>query len=62
MIVRVRRQLDIHHQHKAPLQKNQQLAGQLAKALQSGAGGFANRHEQIKSLIYRGEFDRSDLH
>jgi len=57
VIARVRRQLDVYHQHKALLEKHQHLAGQLKKALQSGAGDSANRHAQIKSLINQGESD-----
>ena len=61
VVARVRRQLDVHHQHKALLEKNQQLAGQLKKALQSSAGDSANRYEQIKSLISEGESDRVEF-
>ena len=61
VIARVRRQLDVHHQHKALLQKNQQLADQLEKALQSSPGDSANRYAQIKSLINKGESDRVEF-
>ena len=61
VIARVRRQLDVHHQHKALLQKNQQLADQLEKALQFSPGDSANRYAQIKSLINKGESDRVEF-
>lgn len=61
VIARVRRQLDVHHQHKDLLEKNQQLAGQLEKALQSSPTGSANRHAQIKSLINQGESDHVEF-
>ena len=61
VIARVRRQLDVHHQHKDLLEKNQQLAGQLEKALQSSPAGSANRCAQIKSLIHQGETDRVEF-
>jgi CheY-like chemotaxis protein len=61
VIARVRRQLDVHHQHKALLQKNQQLADQLEKALPFNPGDSANRYAQIKSLINKGESDRVEF-
>jgi len=61
VVARVCRQLEVHHQHKALLAKNQQLAGQLEKALQSSPGDSANRYEKIKSLINKGESDRVEF-
>ena len=61
VVARVRRQLDVHHQQKALMEKNQQLAGQLEKALQLSSGDSANRNEQIKSLISMGESDRVEF-
>ena len=61
VVARVRRQLDVHHQHKTLLAQNQQLADQLEKALQSSPGDSANRYAEIKSLINKGESDRVEF-
>ena len=61
VVARVRRQLDVHRQQKTLLAKNQQLADQLEKALQSDRGDSANRCAHIKSLINKGESDRVEF-
>jgi CheY-like chemotaxis protein len=61
VVARVGRQLEVHHQHKALQEENEQLADQLEKALQSSPGDSAKRYEQIKSLISKGESDRVEF-
>ncbi len=61
VVARVSRQLEVHHQHKALLAQNQQLASRLEDELRSGSTDLTAYREKIKSLISSGESDRLEF-